>query len=136
MPTEQKRQVSEHRTHNIEDLIASENDPKQRSFLIVLNSINNSLLANTETIRDISQKLDEHLTNFEKHTAAESELINKGKGAWTVAAWVLGAAQVAVLAGCGYVANRLESIETRIHAGQTVDAQIWDRLSTLEGKKP
>jgi hypothetical protein len=91
-----KRRASDIRKLNIEDMIADENDPKQRAFLIVLNSINTSLVANTNTIREISSKLETHLTKFEERTKAEDALVNKGKGAWTILAWVLGVAQVIV----------------------------------------
>ncbi len=84
---------------DIEHLIAEEQDPKQRVYLIVLNNLNNSLVANTETIRSVSAKLDTHLTNFETYTKDKDEMLNKGRGMWKVAAWVLGVAQMAAAAG-------------------------------------
>ena len=83
---------------DIDTMIAGENDPQQRAFLIVLNSINNALVANTATIRDVSDKLETHLTNFDKHTKEGEELLNKGKGAWKVTAVVLGMVQFLVIA--------------------------------------
>lgn len=79
---------------DIEVMILEENDPKQRAFLIVLNSINQSLLANTALTHSVSTKLEEHLENFTEHAEKEEAIMNKGRGAWKVAAWVVGIAQV------------------------------------------
>lgn len=100
---------------DIEHLIAEETDPKQRVYLIVLNNLNNSLVANTETIRSVSQKLDTHLTNFEVYTKDKDALLNKGRGAWKVAAWVLGVAQA--LAAAGWMTIREEM--TQMHETDT-----------------
>lgn len=132
MPPDQNRRASDNRAHNIEDMIAEENDPKQRAFLIVLNAINQSLLANTRTIRDISEKLDDHLTNFEEHAAEDAAMQNKGKGAWKVAAWVLGAAQIAGLATWTTVSSDLKSIHETLQAGQVTDARIEARVLNIE----
>lgn len=86
---EHNRRATDARTLDIESMIAAEDDSKQRAFLIVLNSINNSLVANTSTIRDISEKLETHLTNFDTHTQNEEATLNKGRGAWRVIAAVL-----------------------------------------------
>jgi hypothetical protein len=79
---------------DIESLIAAEPDAKQRIYLIVLNNLNQSLVANTETIRSVSSKLDLHLTNFENYSKEKDALLNKGRGMWHVAAWIAAAAQV------------------------------------------
>lgn len=106
---------------DIEHLIAAEPDPKQRVYLIVLNNLNNSLVANTDTIKSVSTKLDTHLTNFEQYTRDKDELLNKGRGAWKVAAWVLGIAQLAI--GASWVSMRDEFAQ--LHAtDQRIEAAI------------
>lgn len=109
---------------DIEHLIASEEDPKQRVYLIVLNNLNNSLVANTETIRSVSAKLDTHLTNFESYTKDKDAMLNKGKGAWKVAAWVLGVAQIIA----GGVWMNFKSELTDLHA---TDIRIEKALATI-----
>jgi hypothetical protein len=129
------------KTSDIEKMIASENDPRQRAFLIVLNSINFSLIANTRTITNVSDKLDRHLTNFEEHASSEAELINKGRGAWRIAAWILGAAQLVAMGAWGLASNKLTSIDTSIRDNMVVDARhtteldnIKSRIAKIEGR--
>lgn len=94
MTQHNRRETDKLMSLDIDQMILAEDDPKQRAFLIVLNSINNSLIANTETIKDVSGKLDAHLTSYEKHVEQEDALLNKGRGAWRVMAWVIGAVQM------------------------------------------
>jgi hypothetical protein len=112
-----KRRKVDLYSFDIESLIAEESDTKQRVYLIVLNNLNKSLVANTETILSVSQKLDTHLTNFETYTKDKDELLNKGRGMWKVAAWVLGVAQL--VAGAGWMTirgemNRMHETDVRI----------------------
>ena len=86
------------RADEIESLIGEENDPKQRAFLIILNSINNTLVASAGLIKDVSVKLEGHLVKYDDRTTADDALLNKGKGIWVVAAWALGLVQVAAVA--------------------------------------
>lgn len=134
MPPELNRRASDRRPLDIDSMIAEENDPKQRAFLIVMNSINVSLLANTETIRDISIKLDTHLTNFEEHTATEDALLNRGRGMWKVTSWVLGASQAAVIALSLGAYNHLSGIDSAISVLQVADAKLEARVTAGEKK--
>lgn len=93
-----RRSTDDANSANIESMIAEENDPKSRALLIVLNSINNSMMANTAITREIGGKLDAHLTNYESHVAEQTAMANKGRGAWTVALWGLGLVQTAGIA--------------------------------------
>lgn len=135
MTPEFNRRSSDVKRHDIESMIAEENDPKQRSFLIILNSINNSLVANTQATAGLSQKFEEHLTKFEQKVEEDAELLNQGKGAWKVAAWVLGGMQALVLAAAVYAANDIKAIHVAIHEGQLTDARIEARIDKLETKK-
>lgn len=126
------RRATDSRALDIETMIAGENDPKQRAFLIVLNSINTSLMANTSTVREIGSKLDIHLTAYETHVQEESALLNQGKGMWKVGAWVVGIAQVIVIGIGARLVNDLDKIHLAVEEGQKVDAAIEQRLKTLE----
>lgn len=79
---------------DIEQLIAEEEDPRKRLYLIVMNRINLSLVANTQTIQKVSDKLEAHLESFEKRSKEQDAIVNKGKGAWRVIAVVLGFLQL------------------------------------------
>ena len=131
----QNRRESDSRALNIEAMIAEENDPKQRAFLIVMNNINVSLVTNTSTIREISEKLDTHLTNFEAHTATEEALMNKGRGMWKILAWVLGAAQAIVIGLSLQVKADLFSLHNEVETGKITDARIELRILSLEKTK-
>lgn len=113
-------------------MILQEDDPKQRAFLIVLNSINNSLIANTDTIREVSDKLEEHLEHFDTHTKNEEALMNKGRGMWKVAAWVIGLAQVAGLYIWQHAREDLSQINNSLQRGQVEMAQINARVTNVE----
>ena len=111
---------------DLDHLIAQEDDPKQRVFLILLNNLNTSLIDNTKTTSIIGSKLDAHLTNFESYTKDKDQLLNQGRGAWKVAAWVLGIAQIA--AGAVWMDMRTELAD--MHA---TDARIESAVSKLTG---
>lgn len=129
------RRASDIKRHDIESMIAEENDPKQRSFLIILNSINNSLVANTQVTANLSKQFEDHLKTFEDKVAEDAELLNQGKGAWKVAAFVLGGMQAIVVSAAVYAANDIKAIHTAIHEGQLTDARIEARIERLESKK-
>ena len=130
-----RRSTDGAKTLDIEAMIAAEDDAKQRAFLIVLNSINTSLMANTSTVRDVANKLDAHLTAYEDHVTEETAILNKGRGMWTVGAWVLGIAQLAVLGGGARLINDIDHIHQAIQAAQRFEARTEQRLSALEIKK-
>lgn len=89
---------SSNKTNDIETLIANENDPKQRAFLIIMSSINTSLMASAGLIKEVSGKLETHIVKYDVRTEADDALLNKGKGVWIVAAWALGIVQVGAIA--------------------------------------
>lgn len=131
-----RRRASDQKALDIEGMIAEENDPKQRAFLIVLNSINNGLVANTDATRDMAKKFDEHLSTYETHTASEAEMVNKARGMWRVLAWVLGVSQMCVVWLGLSLFRDLGEIHAQLNAGQISAARIELRVNSLEGKKP
>lgn len=120
---------------DIEQMILNEDDPKQRAFLIVLNSINNSLIANTDTIRDVSEKLENHLTNFEEYTKTEEAMLNKGRGAWKVITWVISVVQIIGLGIWTDVRGDLQNISETAAEAKIKLIQMDSRISTLEKAK-
>ena len=119
---------------DIEQLIAAENDPKQRSVLIVLNSLSTALLANTETIERVSDKIDAHLTTFEAKAAADTELLNKGRGAWKILAWALSIAQGLVLALGMRASDALSSLQLSVAKDAVAIESMDRRLDAIEQK--
>ena len=127
-----RRETDKLASLDIEQMILSEDDPKQRAFLIVLNSINRSLIANTETIREVSEKLETHLEHFENHTKTEEALVNKGRGAWKVAAWVIGVAQVIGLGIWNEARTEIKDIHLALQKEQTMLMQLESRVLFVE----
>ena len=117
---------------DIEGMIIEEGDPKQRAFLIVLNAINISLVANTHTVREISEKLESHLDNFQAHTENEDAIMNQGRGAWKVLAWVLGIAQTVTVSVWLMSINEIATINKNFHAHEVKVQQIESRVDSLE----
>ena len=120
---------------DIEQMIIEESDPKQRAFLIVLNSINQSLVANTALTQNVSNKLEAHLTDFAEHSKAEEALMNKGRGAWRIAAWVVGVAQCIGVAVWVDARSELLAVHNAVTALTITDTNHEARLKTLEGKR-
>jgi len=130
--TELNRRATDKLPLDIDQLIMQEDDPKQRAFLIVLNSINNSLIANTETIKDVSEKLDAHLTNYENHVEQEDALLNKGRGAWKVMAWVISGVQVIGLGIWAMAREEIKEIHVMMQQEQKQLAQLESRVLFVE----
>lgn len=129
-------------TLDIEAMIREENDPNARAMLVVLNSINNNLTANTQMTQKVSERLDEHTTEykahvkeFANHANSEEAIINKGIGAWRVLSVVLGLAQLILIASVGFVSADLKDIHAAILTGVVADEKINTRLSVLEARK-
>ena len=117
---------------DIEGMIIAESDPKQRAFLIVLNAINISLVVNTSTVREISEKLESHLDNFQAHTENEDAIMNQGRGAWKVLAWVLGIAQTVTVSVWLMSTNEIATINKNFHVHEVKAQQIESRVDSLE----
>jgi len=117
---------------DIDQMIMQEDDPKQRAFLIVLNNINKSLIANTDTIRDVSEKLDAHLTSYEQHVEKEDALLNRGRGAWRVVAWVIGVVQVVGLGIWASAREEIKDIHAMLQKEQEQLMQLESRVLFVE----
>ena len=127
---------------DIGSMIAAEDDQKARGFLLVLHAISLSLEANTTTVRDISVKLEKHLETFGLHAAKEQELMNQGKGAWKIMAWVLAAAQgIGILMWNDTRNSQNESqsdraaIRAELAAARMTDTKLESRIGVLEQAK-
>ena len=130
----QARRVSDKQALDIDNMILEADDPKDRAFLIILNNINYSVIASTSTIREIGDRLEGHISEYEKHAEREESYINKGRGAWKVAAWVIAIAQVA--AGVMWVqsAEDRKEILSVLTAKQTTLDKHEVRITVLENK--
>ena len=130
--SDDNRRASDRAGIDIDQMIVAEDDPKQRAFLIVLNSINLSLVANTKTVREISDKLEQHLDNFQAHAENEEALMNQGRGAWRVMAWVLGIAQAATIGVGSMIVTEITSINKSFHIHEIKAQQIESRVDEIE----
>jgi len=124
---------------DLKQLIAAENDPKQRVLLMLVNNFNDNLAANTIAVEDnakavnnIARDLESLFTKFEERAAKDDEMRNQGKGAWRVLAWVFGVVQVG--AAYAWVDTRAELKELRmgIVASQKADATLEAKIYALE----
>ena len=128
-------EASRRKTDSVTDIslmIANENDPKQRAFLIVLNSINLALEANTTTVKEISDKLEHLLDDFNTHVTEDERLVNQGRGAWKVVAWIIGIAQVMATGAFFTQRNEIADLTKAIQAELISDVQVKTRVDVLE----
>ena len=117
---------------DISRMIADENDPKQRAFLIVLHNINLSLEANTTTVKEISEKLETHLEAFNVHTQEDQKLINQGRGAWRVVAWIIGIAQVIATGAWIQQKTDIAALDQAVRQELIEHAKIDSKMDFLE----
>jgi hypothetical protein len=140
--TEKTRRASDKVQNDIDALIAAENDPKQRALMIVLQSINRSLIANTLATQGIQidaehtrKDLATHLVNFQAHAVNEEAIMNKGKGAW----WILSAA-LALAQGFAIYAWResraeIDAMQAQAQSALILHEKMINRIETLEKAK-
>lgn len=112
----------------IDELIKNENDPKTRAILLVLQSINTSLIANTQAINDTDIQLKRHMTEVAKRTEENNALINKGRGMWNVISIVLALVQGGLIYFMGMYLADIKSLHVD-------DLAMDKRLIVLEQTK-
>lgn len=108
-------------TEDIERMIAEEPDARVRTQLIIT-------MANTATLQLIAEKLDSHLVVYETQAGLAAELLNKGRGAWKVLAWVLGTVQLLGLAIWVDARAEVAGIKTAIVELVQVDIKTAARI--------
>lgn len=116
----------------IEAMIVKETDEGRRQFLIILNSINNSMIANTRILEKHLYAYDQHMREYNEHTRKDDEIRNKGFGAYRVLVWVV----VAVQAMAGFLWSEVRSdgasIKASLLAEHEENRKIDTRLSLIE----
>jgi hypothetical protein len=122
--------------NRIEEMIAAEPDSKNRAFLLILNNINKALVENTEATRETRAELAAHVQRFEAHTEQSRSLVDKGRGAWKVAAWAFGILQVVGLGMWSDSQKEQKEIRAAVQQDQIAHARFDQRIEILERKKP
>lgn len=111
----------------IGELIKKEDDPKTRAILLVLQSINLSLRANTQAVNDNEKRLEIHIEEYAARTRDSDALLNKGKGGWYVLSAVLAITQ-------GFIGWTLNSSLDEVKALHAADNVMATRITVLETK--
>ena len=112
---------------DIEALIMAEDDPKNRTFLIVMNNINMSLISNTQAVTDLRSEFSEHKEIFQKHATQEEKIFNQGKGMWRVISVVISVVQVIFGYGWMQMTTHLNYIDNKLMSSQLADAKQEQR---------
>lgn len=110
---------------DIAELIKQEGDAKNRAFLIILQNINLSLIANTKTVNDIDEQLKQHLVTFQLRAERDDRLMNQGRGMWRILGSLLAVLQVII--GWAIVDHRAELADLR-----NIEAAHNNRILILE----
>lgn len=120
---EQARFDDENIKREVQQLIISEPDPKEKVRLLMLLQLNTSLVSNVVAVRNLTKEFKEHRMEFEAHLAAEEKLVNTGRGAIWAALILVGAIQF----GSSYILNNLV---TKLEAAHVVatEAAVTNRL--------
>lgn len=120
---------------DIENMIASENDPEKRVFLIILNSINSALRANTATVGTLKSDFSTHIIEFQAHAVREEAIFNQGRGMWKIAALALAGIQILMGYVWMQVSAKLGDIDSKVTTSQINDTSHDARLRALEDRK-
>lgn len=111
----------------IDQLIKSENDPKTRAILLVLQNINVSLMANTQAVNDTDNQLKQHMIEVQKRAEENTALMNRGRGMWQVISGILVFAQMGLIY---FMSMYLADIKD-LHAK---DVELDNRITIIEHK--
>lgn len=111
----------------IDQLIRSENDPKTRAILLVLQNINVSLMANTQAVNDTDNQLKQHMIEVQKRAEENTALMNRGRGMWQVISGILVFAQMGLIY---FMSMYLADIKD-LHAK---DVELDNRITIIEHK--
>ena len=132
--------IEDRRTQDsIDALIRAENNAGVRELLIVLQNINLSLIANTIATKQTQSSLKEHMgnfnvlvDNFSKHTFNEEAIMNRGRGMWSVLAFVLTMAQGIVIYGWHESRNELKTLQDEVRLAEVTHQKLQNRIELLE----
>ena len=94
----------------IERLIAEEPDQKSRLTLLVLSRMNNALIENNRTTRNVVFEVEKIAEKLETIAKEQNEYTNKRKGAWLVFSRVIPILQLIVVGAVGLVVNDLRNL--------------------------
>ena len=133
--SEHRRRALDAYGFDIDALIQQEDDLKQRTFLIVMNNINLSLISNTQAVTDLRAEFGTHLANFQEHAAREERIFNQGRGMWRIISFVIAAVQVIFGYGWMQMTDHLKSIDNFMTISQLNDAKQDQRWIEHDRKK-
>ena len=88
-----KRQTVDPVQQQIEDLILSADNPKDKAFLLIMNKISLSLDANTILTESLSKDFKAQTSAFQAHEEKELTIVNQSKGGFRVAIVLLAVIQ-------------------------------------------
>lgn len=80
-----ERRVVDPVQQQIEDLILSADNPKDKAFLLIMNKISLSLDANTILTESLSKDFKAQTSAFQAHEEQELTIVNQSKGGFRVA---------------------------------------------------
>lgn len=92
-PKGTERRVVDPVQQQIEDLILSADNPKDKAFLLIMNKISLSLDANTILTESLSKDFKAQTSAFQAHEEQELTIVNQSKGGFRVAIVLLAVIQ-------------------------------------------
>ncbi len=128
------RRVDEDVKHQIEQLILSESDPRERARLLILLQLNNSLVDNVVAVRELTDEFKHHRKEFEAHVEQEMKFISYGRGAmWGVIAML---AVLQIMAGYIFSEHMADFKEVEKLSGETSEVvKVHQEHHRMEEKK-
>jgi hypothetical protein len=132
--------IEDRRTQDsIDALIRAENNAGVRELLIVLQNINLSLIANTIATKQTQSSLTKHMgdfnvlvDNFSKHTFNEEAIMNRGRGMWSVLAFVLTMVQGLAIYGWHESRNEIKTLQDEVRSAEITHQKLQNRIELLE----
>jgi lipid II:glycine glycyltransferase (peptidoglycan interpeptide bridge formation enzyme) len=125
--THDRRKADLDNTDEIEMMIAEETDPRIRVQLLMMHKLTSVVSTMSESLSDLDEK-------FTAHSADETAVVNQVKGAWKVAAWVFGIAQVVVVFLYTDMNTQVKELHAAYHKDILDHERIIGRVNGLADK--
>jgi len=124
---------------DLRQMIAAENDPRQRVLLMLVQQGNDRWAENTRAVQEnaaavqsIAKDLEALFTSFEERTKTDDALKNQGKGAGRILLAVIGAAQIIGLAVWTDTRADVKEANAALISSKTTAAVVEARLASIE----
>jgi len=137
------------KTQEIESLIMNENDPKYRTLLLVVHSLNTGIRENTAAqktfqtdLLEHQKRLDIHLQEYRERAQTVESFINQGKGVrvalgwgWRIVLGLFAVMQTVIFMLASYYIDEMTNLRQLAQENAIQHAAIFARMAQDEKER-